>query len=401
MYIKNQYDVIVIDKKMTLLESNETIVENINRVIVYIQNNSILATKNKYHFATKSIKELNDILVNPINIISTRPVQKTYPNVNGIYLLLRSMGILRFEASKKDIVMKIDEELFKNWKNLNKTEQYFTLLELWLIHSSPKDVIEAFHEIPFVALNIFFRENTASTLKKTIELIDLSSEYYSVALYEMFGFIEIEADEPIKKNKWNITQIRVKPLIKNILPLISVNKIDLLSLIFSKPKLGFFQNRVQQHYQEYKNKFKYPKEIINTGTYRLKISLYKAYRMIEINSNMSFDYLADAILEQFDFDNDHLYAFNFIDRFGKKTDISHSSLDANDNNLCADDYYLKNLPLGKFENFQFIYDFGNSWKFDILIENIDNSREIDSVKLIKSHGEAPEQYQDYYDDEEW
>jgi len=173
MYIKNQYDAIVVDKKTTLLEGNETIVENINRVIVHIQNNTILATKNKYYFTTKNIKELNDILVNPINIISARPVQKTYPNVNGIYLLLRSMGILRFEASKKDIVMKIDEELFKNWKNLNETEQYFTLLELWLIHSSPKDVIEVFHEIQFVPLNTFLRENTAPTLKKTIELTQI------------------------------------------------------------------------------------------------------------------------------------------------------------------------------------------------------------------------------------
>jgi len=400
MYIKNQYDAIVIDKKTTLLEGNETIVENINRVIAHIQNNTILATKNKYHFATKNIKELNDILVNPINIISARPVQKTYPNVNGIYLLLRNMGILRFEASKKDIVMKIDEELFKNWKNLNETEQYFTLLELWLIQSSPKDVIEVFHEIPFVALNIFFRENTAPTLKKTIELIDFSSEYYSVALYEMFGFVEIQEAEPIK-NKWNIIQIRVKPLIKNIFPLITVDKRDLLSFVFSKPKLGFFQNRVQQHYKEYKNRLKYPKKIINTGTYRLKISLYKVYRTIEINSSISFEELAGVILEQFNFDNDHLYAFNFIDRFGKKTNILHSSLDDDGNNLWADDYYLKDLSLGEFENFKFIYDFGDNWEFDILIENIDNSREIESIKLVKSHGEAPEQYPDYCDEEEW
>lgn len=399
MYIKNQYDVIVVDKKTTLLEGNETIVENINRVIAHIQNNTILATKNKYYFATKNIKELNDILVNPINIISARPVQKTYPNVNGIYLLLRSMGILRFKASKKDIVMKIDEELFKNWKNLNETEQYFTLLELWLIHSSPKDVIEVFYEIPFVALNTFFRENTAPTLEKTIELFDFSSEYYSVALYEMFGFIEIQAAEPIKKNKWNITQIRVKPLIKNIFPLISIDKKHLLLFVYVKPKLGFFQNRVQQHYKEYKNRLKYPKKIINTGTYRLKISLYKAYRTIEINSNISFNDLADSILEQFNFDNDHLYEFRFIDRFGKKINISDASFDESEENIA--DYYLKDLPLGKFESFKFIFDFGDNWEFDILIENIDNSREIDSVKLIKSHGEAPEQYPDYYDEEEW
>ena len=55
------------------------------------------------------------------------------------------------------------------------------------------------------------------------------------------------------------------------------------------------------------------------------------------------------------FDNDHLYAFNFVDRFGKK--------------------------------------------IDILIEDIDSSIKTDAVKLIKLHGAAPKQYQDY--DEEW
>ncbi len=399
MYVKQQYDAIAVGKKITVIHGNETIVENINRIISYIQNNTIFATKNKYHFATKNIKELNDILVNPINIISARPVQKTYPNINGIYLLLRTMGILRFEIFKKDIVMKIDEELFKNWKNLNETEHYFTLLEFWLIHSSPRDIIESFHEIPLKSLKSFFRDNITPTLKKTIELLDMSSEYYNLALYEMFGFIEIQADEPIKKNRWNISKITVKPLVKNILPLVILDKKDMLSLIFNGVELGYFQNRVQLDYKEYKNILKYPKTIINTGTYRLKISLHKAYRTIEINSTNSFESLANIILEQFDFDNDHLYAFNYVDRFGKKINILHSSLDGDGDNLWADDYYLKNLPLKEFEKFKFIFDFGDSWEFDILIENIDSSREINSVKLVKSHGDAPEQYPDY--DEEW
>ena len=399
MYIKNQYDAIVVGKKTIVLDGNQTIVENINRIISHIRNNTVLATKNNYYFAIKNIKELNDILVNPIDIISARPVQKTYPNINGIYLLLRSMGILRFEVSKKNIVMKIDEELFKNWENLNKTEQYFTLLEIWLIHSSPRELIEGFHAMPIIALNIFFRVNTAPTLKKTIELMNLSSEHYNVALFEMFGFIEIETDEPITKNRWNISKITVKPLVKKILPLVIADKNDMVAFVLSKLELGYFHNRMQSHYKEYKNILKYPKAISNTGTYRLKISLQKAYRTIEISYRSSFQSLANAILEQFNFDNDHLYAFRFVDRFGNKRDILHSSLDGDGDNLWADNYYLKNLPLKELESFKFIFDFGDNWEFDILIENIDSSREIGSVKLIKSHGDAPEQYPDY--DDEW
>lgn len=56
MYINNQYDAIVIGKKTMVLDGNQTIVEDINRIISHIQNNALLATKNKYHFAIKVYK---------------------------------------------------------------------------------------------------------------------------------------------------------------------------------------------------------------------------------------------------------------------------------------------------------------------------------------------------------
>ncbi len=50
-------------------------------------------------------------------------------------------------------------------------------------------------------------------------------------------------------------------------------------------------------------------------------------------------------------------------------------------------------------SFKFIFDFGDWWEFNILIEEIKEGETIDEVKLIKSYGTAPKQYPDY--DEEW
>ncbi|MBD3794161.1 MAG: hypothetical protein IE889_08435, partial [Campylobacterales bacterium] len=46
----------------------------------------------------------------------------------------------------------INEELLKNWQQLNATEQYFMLLEFWLFHSRPDEIIEGFHKSPLTAL---------------------------------------------------------------------------------------------------------------------------------------------------------------------------------------------------------------------------------------------------------
>jgi len=400
MYIQTQYDKIKIGKAKIVLDDNVTIVENIDRVIDYIQEHKVLATKARQYFAIKEIQNLNNILLNPLDIISARPAQKTYPNINGIYLLLRTMGILRFDVSKKEIVIEIDDELLRNWKTLNKTEQYFMLLEFWLIQSYPKDTIEASVNQPLMTLNEFFRVENGLSKNKIIEYLSYIPQYYNLALCEMFGFVDIETEKPIKKNSWNIVEITVKPLVKNIFSLFVLDRETRMMLVLNPPKLGYFQKIFHPHFKEFENILEYPKEVATQGVYRLKISLGKVYRTIDIDSSNDFEFLATTILEQFDFDCDHLYQFIFFDNFGRKSNIQHYHIELEDeNSFYVNEYYLNNFPLKENESFKFIFDFGNLWEFNILIEKIDEDREIDKVIVVKSQGKAPEQYPDY--DEEW
>ena len=399
MYIKQQYDKIKIDNsKEFTLQGSETIVENINRLIVYIQNNKVLATKINRHFAIKQIEELNSILVNPLKIISARPQQKSYPNLNGLYLILRTMGILTFAVSKKEIVMGIDEKLLKNWKTLNITEQYFMLLEFWLIHSKPKDTLSIHSNIsPLAEIVNFFAENSCATIEITIEMIPFQPEFYNIALCEMFGFINVIDAEPTKKNRWNIIDIKVLPFAKKVLSLILQDKKNMLKFIFSSQERGYYQKTFAPYFKEFKNILKYPKEVTHNGVFTLKVTLGKAYRTIKIDSKESFETLALAILEEFNFDNDHLFEFGFMDRFGTQILVKHFEMDLNDTEFCVDNFYLSNLPLRELESFVFIFDFGDWWKFDIFIEKIEEGESIEGVKLLKSYGVAPEQYP-YYED---
>jgi len=399
MYIKKQYDKIKIDDKITLT-GNETVVENVNRMIEHIQNHKILVGKAKKVFSAKSIKELNGVVVKPLDIISTRPAQKTYPNINGLYLLLRTMGILRFKVSKKEVVVEINQKLLKNWQKLNSTEQYFMLLEFWLIHSTPEDTINAFESSSLGSIINFFLEKRFE-LDDTLSELTYYPEYYNISLCEMFGFVTIFSMSPKEKNRWNIVDVKVNPLVKQILPLIMMQKREILGfLLFNQPKIGFTQKIFHPYFKEYKKVLKYQKDTsTKEGVFRLKVSLGRVYRTLEMDADSTFQSLASDILDEFNFDNDHLYEFRFSDNFGKDRTIKHPYIrEEGVNDLWADEYLLKNFPLKELESFKFIFDFGDWWEFDILIEKIDESRKIEETKVVKSHGEAPKQYE-YYDED--
>ncbi len=397
MYIHKQFnkDIKTQDLKDFELTSNQTIIENINRLIKYIQTNKVLASKARRHFAIKQIQDINSILVKPYEIISTRPQQQTFPNINGLYLILRSMGILTFAVSKKEIVMGIDEKLLKNWQNINETEQYFVLLEIWLIQASQRTIIDSggYEDLAIASLYLFFRKNSFVTQKEFISNLCHSPAYHNLALLEMFGFVDIKVSKPIEKNRWNIIDVKVTPLTQMIYPLIIFDDKRLMQLIFNRPKQGFYKEIFQPYFKDLNNTLKYPKDEIGEGTFVLKITLCKAYRIVEAPSDIDFEELAQLILNLFNFDNDHLFEFVFTNRFGEKKAVKsyHATQEKNDFN--AGEFYLKNLPLRELESFTFIFDFGDWWEFDILIEKFFEGKKMEKVEIIKSHGEAPRQYE--------
>ena len=106
------------------------------------------------------------------------------------------------------------------------------------------------------------------------------------------------------------------------------------------------------------------------------------------------DKLSSSNLDAFAFDNDHLYCFSYKDRYGVTNHINHSF--SNDfEGYSADEIRVGDLPLSPGMKMTFIYDFGDEWEFEILVENTDAAMKINAPKLLESKGKAPEQYQDY------
>ena len=127
------------------------------------------------------------------------------------------------------------------------------------------------------------------------------------------------------------------------------------------------------------------------NAYVFKVLLKRGlWRRIKIPSNHTLHNLHEAILEAYDFDNDHLYAF-FME--GKPWKGTAYWSPQNDCGPYANRIKLKSLNLELKQKFLYLYDFGDEWKFSVQLEAI-LEEEVSLLKpiVIEKRGESPEQY---------
>ncbi|MEG0494173.1 MAG: hypothetical protein RR696_13340 [Clostridia bacterium] len=131
-------------------------------------------------------------------------------------------------------------------------------------------------------------------------------------------------------------------------------------------------------------------------SYVISVSLGKGcYRHIRICANDTLKMLSDAILAAFSFDNDHQHAFFmdnklwshgrafFVEKDGPWEQTTYSV------HLCQ-----LGLPIGA--KFKYLFDFGDEWPFQCrVLKLIDEPT--NEATVIRSIGEAPEQYKEYDD----
>ncbi len=146
---------------------------------------------------------------------------------------------------------------------------------------------------------------------------------------------------------------------------------------------------------------------IKTKSYVISVSLGTGcYRHIRISGKATLEELSDAILDAFDFDNDHLHAFFMNNRAWDEVDCYYSPY-AEEGEFCSTDackLQFLNLEIGK--KFLYIFDFGDDWRFQCKVLNILDEDTKEPV-VVRTKGAAPMQYPDFdeedacYDDDEY
>ncbi len=375
----------------------------------------VIGSKNKM-LTGKTPIELNSRLTEPLQVDLKRPIQKSFPNVNGLYLLLRTTRVAKIDLENNKYRIVPNEDVLKSWRSLNPVEKYFTLLEAWWFRGS----LEIIGESDTGRYNgpLFrWKKFDEYTSGKDIVTIQNDADFSGylrylpgrlfLSLLNLFGFIDLEYGDPEPGKGCNLLSIRKNSLGKAFLIFLTDGR-------FVSPEKGFhiifpsriddenepfgkLQNRFSPYFKDWKNNLVSPEQEIKEGVFVLNVSLGRAKRTFAFPGDLTFDFLAETILNHFDFDFDHLYKFIYENDIGKRSFINHPYME---DPPLADETPIKEVFRTPGQIVLFLYDFGDNWEFIVKLEEIgDIDPDLKKPKLLQKTGKAPDQYPDWDDDD--
>ena len=181
-------------------------------LLEFIGSDGVEVSEKNNYFPMKILSEINARLSTPIDIDLKRPQQKSYPYIHGLYLLLRRLGLVypRREGKKSKLI--INQELLTIWQQLNITERYLILLELWIFWASS----EAGSLPSFLLFSKIWTRLPAKGIKITSQnagkfyLEHLQILTY-LAILDLFGLVKLQQGKPLPGKGWCLSYIEKTP----------------------------------------------------------------------------------------------------------------------------------------------------------------------------------------------
>jgi hypothetical protein len=355
---------------------------------------------------------LNAQLSRPIDVRLQRPVQKSYPYINGLYLLARATGLVTVEGTGSAQMLAPNLAVLESWRSLNPTERYFTLLETWLFQGDGEIIGE--RGGPFnssLASTLYFLQHLPAKGKKIGDRKDDARQLsywpglHNLALLDLFGLVSVTDDTPEPGGGWRVEEIRWTEFGKAIFALLTSTAkgeypawFELAAALDEEDEgddeddapVSILQPLVREYFPEWQRTLALPEEEFRGGVHVFKVSLGKIWRLVEISGEDTLDSLAYAILRSVRFDNDHLFMFEFKDRRGVSIRVNHSYTE---DPPLTDDVRVGEVPLSAGQSMKFVFDFGDWWEFGVKLERVEAGRTVKQPKVLESHGKAPRQYQ--------
>lgn len=126
-------------------------------------------------------------------------------------------------------------------------------------------------------------------------------------------------------------------------------------------------------------------------SYIISVSLGKGcYRHIQLSCRSTLLQLHSAIIDAFEFCDDHAHAF-FMDNKKWSHWDAYFMNGVGDGDRTTDQYRLNQVGLAIGMQFKYVFDFGDEWTFQCKVLRIVNEN-TKTPKIIKRKGTAPEQY---------
>ena len=393
-----------------------TILRDVEAVIDFVSKRDLSTGSRQGNLPAEVLPELNLQLAAPIEVPLKRPLLRDYPNIGGVYVLLRVMDLLQVEGKR----LSINPKALAFWHGLNGTEKYFSLLEAWLFRADASVLGGSERRsMPQFSGNLMFllslSKSTWNTFDEDCHLYPSSgsASNWNAQLQARFGLIEVEP-RPLKGRQgdargWLMEKARrtawgdAVGLTILASGLIGPKELQLMQEIKWLPDLpddfgfGSLQLAFRSHFPEWKRVYGLAHSAGQPGIYVFKASFadHRAPRdvlcRLAVPGYASLHKVALAVLRAFKFsDTGHLYKFNFRDRLGKTRTYFHP---ASDEGPYADEAAVRDLDLPEKHIMKFLFDFGDSWKFELQLERIEPPEKHKTpIKITEVVGRPPKQY---------
>lgn len=431
-------------KKVYRIRDYSKIVDDFDKFIKYLTENICELSPKNEHFSFKVLCELNkQMYYKSLNLTPKSP-QNFYVLINLFYKIAVVSGLFQKTSktlSGSKIIFKPTEKL-DAYRRLTYTEKYFFLLETFWVDiewTSLRSDTQLF-AIAAAQIMAYISQGEAGKNLMEHDLLEkeLNLSMYSgifVEIFYHFGLVEYQTlyhKESVgrkhvnlfnfvtptnfgsaigsvlhKKRSFLAWNIPFKSSLEhkaNIVPgSLTGGDYSLIELQL----LAEYSGRPEEFYKAFTHLFSNgelaktiprTKKEFKDGTYVFRVSLEsKIWRNIKCSANHTMEEFHESIQDAFNFDNDHLYSFYMNkNRWDYKSEITTPGF--NEGVLSADAVLVGNLDIYMGKKFLYIFDFGDSWEFEVRVLQISEEPcELKYPEIIESKGEAPEQY----GDEEW
>lgn len=379
-----------------------TILQDFHTLLETIGTGEVSVSATNHLFGAKWLAEFNQKLAQPDHIDLKRPVQKSYPTTNGLYLLLRATGLGQIVGRGKKFGLRLQPEVLETWQSLNPTEQYFTLLEAWMVRADEEIFGERrsplnegtkciqFLTTKFPAAGLKFKDYSAQ------QSLNYWPEYHNLALLELFGIVELQRAKPEAGKGWRVKAVRRSPFGNALLPVLVraflAHDLEFASETDSTVPFGELQADLQPYFPEWEAVLTLPTQPFRAGIHEFKVSLGKMWRRVAIAGDCTLADLSGLILRSVEFDSDHLDQYSYKDMTGRTVQISHPYADGEPS---TDEVKIGSLPLAIGATMDYVFDFGDWWEFTVQLEAVREEIRPGDREILESHGKAPAQYPDW------
>ena len=382
-----------------------TLLKDFSTLLNFIGSTGIPVSGKNHLIATKLLPQLNQLMSIPLTVKLKRPLQKSFPHINGLYLLLRASGLTQIVQEKKEAKLMLDNKVLADWKSLNPTERYFALFDAWcyrgraeIIGESSRDYDSGLYDILYFFLNTLGDGLDVKTNPHVSTYFRYRPGFYNLALMELFGFIRIEQGATLNGESWSIVNIVPTTWGRALLNYFSNYRTSMDELVnypADNDPTESWSSELKTYIPALEKGLSQPEaEEIKDGIYVFKVTLGSAYRKIAVPGMASLEDLAGSILSAFNFDNDHLYEFIYKNRYGITERVVHPYVESDE--LCTIDCVVGELPIYKGMELTFHFDFGDDWRFQLIVESIaSKDTGCSEPTVIEQHGKPPEQYPDW------